>query len=293
MSKTLALLLSLPLLGCVVGDGTQAGGGDDGTGTGSGSGSGSGSGTGPTGGISGHITQNTDWTGSVLISGITTIDSGVTVTVAAGTTITFKGQAALQIAGTLDAQGTSAGKITMKPEGMGWGGVAVQTSGQLSYKFVDQTGGNITTTGSAKVTIVDSHLSHAAGDFLIMGGGTLDMSYSTIGMDAGQTDTTHCNFHFNPGGNVIKVTHSNVASVAYGLMFYGGMAADFTYDNWYGNTTDVDVQQGSPVSGNFNNGYFEKGAPTGSGITATSLSTTGKLATCTGANDATCAGPRP
>jgi hypothetical protein len=97
--------------------------------------------------------------------------------------------------------------------------------------------------------------------------------------------------HFNPGGNVIKVTHSNISTSSYGLMFYGGMNADFTYNNWFENTTDVDVQAGSPVSGNFSNGWFQKGAPTGQGITANNLSTA-RLATCTGANDAACAGSR-
>jgi hypothetical protein len=293
MRKTLALLLSLPLVGCVVGDGGTNGTGDDGTGDdGTGSGSGSGSGSGPTGGISGHITSNTDWTGTVLISGVTTIDPGVTVTIAAGATVTLKGQASLQIQGILDAQGTSAAKVTLKPEGMGWPGITVAAGGELKFKFVDQAGGSITTSGTGKATIVDSHLHHAAGDFLMMNGGTMDVSYSTVGMEPGQTDTTHCQMHFNPGGNVIKVTHSNISTSSYGLMFYGGMNADFQYNNWFSNTTDVDTQAGSPVSGNFSNGWFEKGGPTGTGITATNLAAA-RLAACTGANDAMCAGARP
>lgn len=292
MRKTLALLLSLPLVGCVVGDG-GSGTADDGTGDdGTGSGSGSGSGTGPTGGISGHITASTDWTGDVLISGITTIDPGVTVTVAAGTNISLKGQASLVIAGILDAQGTAASKVMLKPEGMGWNGISVSAGGELKYKFVDQQGGNITTNGTAKATIVDSHLHHAAGDFLMMNGGTMDVSYSSVGMEPGMTDTTHCQMHFNPGGNVIKVTHSNISTSSYGLMFYGGMNADFQYNNWFSNTTDVDVQQGSPVSGNFSNGWFEKGNPTGAGITANTMANA-RLAGCNGGNDALCAGSRP
>ena len=292
MRKALALLVCLPLVGCVVGDGTDTGGDGDGDGSGDGSGSGSGDGTGPTGGISGRISQNTDWNGNVLISGITTIDPGVTVTVAAGTTLSFKGQASLKVEGILDAQGTSAGKITLKPDGMGWPGITVSTGGELKFKYVVQTGGSVTTNGSGKATIVDSHLSHAAGDMIIMNGGTLDVSYSAIGMEPGQTDTTHCNLHFNPGGNVIKYTHSNISTTSYGVMFYGGMNADFTYTNWFSNTTDVDIQAGTPVSGNFSNSWFEKGTPTGTGVTANNMANA-RLAACNGTNDATCAGPRP
>ena len=47
----------------------------------------------------------------------------------------------------------------------------------------------------------------------------------------------------------------------------------------------------STVSGTFSNGWFEKTAPTGAGITAANLSAT-RLAACNGTNDATCAGPR-
>jgi hypothetical protein len=117
------------------------------------------------------------------------------------------------------------------------------------------------------------------------------MSYSRIGVEAGETDTTHCDMHFGGGGNTIKVTHSNISSSDYGLMFYGGMAADFTYNNWFTNGTHVDTQAASPVSGNFSNGWFDQNAPTGAGITATNLAGT-RLAACDGTNDATCAGPR-
>lgn len=295
MRKVLALLLSLPLTACVVGDGSDAGdmtggGGGDGTGGGGGDGTGGGGGMGGTG-ISGNITQSTDWSGSVVISGVTTINAGVTVTVAAGTTITVKGVGSLQIAGILDVQGTSAARVIIKPETQGWGGISVNAGGELKYSFVDQTGAGITTNGTGKTTIRDTRLSKAAGDFLIVNGGTLDIAYSSIGLDPGQQDTTHCQMHLNQGGNVIKVTHSNIGTASYGLMFYGGMNADFTYNNWFDNTTDVDIQQGSPVSGNFSNGWFQKTAPTGSGITANNLSAT-RLAACTGANDAACAGSR-
>jgi hypothetical protein len=125
----------------------------------------------------------------------------------------------------------------------------------------------------------------------MMSGGTVDMSYSWIGVDTGETDTTHCDMHFGGSGNVITVTHTNVSSSSYGIMFYGGMNADFKYDNWFTNTTDVDTTTSSPVTGDFSSGWFEKGAPSGTGITA-STPAGARLPACTGTNNDTCAGPR-
>src|SRR5437660_325897 len=60
-------------------------------GGGSGSNPGSGSGSDPQSGqISGNITSDQTWSGNVTIAGNTVIDAGVTVTVAAGTTIEGK-----------------------------------------------------------------------------------------------------------------------------------------------------------------------------------------------------------
>lgn len=293
MRKLLAIALSLPLVACVVGDGSDGGG--DGTGGGNGDGTGDGSGDGTGGGdgsgISGKISADTTWTGEVKISGNVMIDPGVTVTIDAGSIVSIKAGALITVNGILDAQGTSAGKITIGGEaGGGFGGISV--NGELTYSYVTQTGGGITTFTGGKATIVDSHFSRTSGDFVMMNGGTLDMQYSMVGREPGEADTTHCDLHFGGNGNVIKVTHSNISTSSYGLMFYGGMAADFTYNNWFGNTTDVDILAATPVSGDFSNGWFEKGAPTGNGITAGNLAGA-RLAACDGTNDATCAGPRP
>lgn len=293
MAKTLAVVVSLLLAACMVGsedDASTGGAGTDGGGgTGGGGGGGGGGGS---SGITGNITQDTTWQGSVLIGGITTIQTGVTVTVAAGTTITVKSVGQLVVQGVLDVQGTGAAKVTIRPEMAAFQGVTVSPGGQLTYAHVEQTGGGIFTLGTGKATIVDSRMSHASGDYLMMNGGTLDVQYSWIGVEAGQTDTTHCNMHFGGSGNVIKVTHSNVSTSSYGLMFYGGTGADFTHDNWFANSVDVDVMASSPVTGTFSSGWFEKGAPTGSGITAANLAGA-RLPACDGTNDATCAGPRP
>jgi hypothetical protein len=74
-------------------------------------------------------------------------------------------------------------------------------------------------------------------------------------------------------------------------MFYGGMNADFKLNNWFANTVDVDITETSPVTGDFSNGWFDKGVPSGAGITVNEPAAA-RLPACDGTNDATCAGPR-
>lgn len=288
MRKAFALFLALPLTACVVGP--EGGGGGGGSGGGSGGGGG---GDGGGGGMAGRITTNTMWSGAVLVEGMTTIDPGVTLTVAAGTTVTFKDVGALVVEGTLDIQGTSAGVVTIKPEATRFGGITINGPGKATLKFVEATGGSILINGSALLTIVDSRMSKAPNaDFILMNGGTLDMTYSHVGLEPGETDTTHCSLHFGGAGNVIKVNNSNISTSSYGLMFYGGTNADFKLNNWFSNTVDVDVSATSAVTGDFSRGWFEKGQPSGAGVTAMNLAPA-RLVDCDGTNDAMCAGPRP
>jgi hypothetical protein len=114
--------------------------------------------------------------------------------------------------------------------------------------------------------------------------------YSAIGLEPGAgPDTTHCDTHFN--GGTLTMVHSNLSTSSYGTMFYGGVGAKFMYDNWFGNTTNVDIQAG--VNGDFSNGYFENTQPpSAAGIIAGTLSAT-RLLACDGTNNMSCAGPRP
>lgn len=279
---TSLLVLPLALSACVVGteedgtggtgDGTGGGGGGGGAGGGGGGGGGSGSGT----SISGSIASDTSWTGNVKITGATTIEAGVTVSVAAGTTIDVAPGAAVTILGILDAEGTKAAPVNIQPEGGTgtFGMFNIQSGGRLEYTYVNQFGGGILTSTGATAVIVDTYMSRVSGDFIVMNGGSIDVQWSQLGMEAGQTDTTHCNLHIN-GASTIKVTNSNISTTPYGLMFYGGTAADFTNNNWFGNTKDVDSQSG--VSGDFSGSWFEDGAPTpvgGATLTVNNLSAT-------------------
>ena len=296
MMKAFALVLTLPLVACVVGAGTTPAGGDDTTTGDDGSGTpGPGSGT----GISGHVTTDTTWTGMEMISGSVTIDPGVTVTAMGGTTISIDTSATLTISGTLNLQGATGNGITISPAGTAtaFGGIAIPMGGALTMSYTTVTGAEVTTSGTGVTMISDSHLSNSPGDLLIMNGGTVTMMYSQLGVEAPASDTTHCNMHFGgTTGNVIKVSHTNVVNTpatnpsapTYGVMFYNGQGADFTYDNWVSNSTNVDPTPG--VTGDFSYGFFTGTGPSGNGLTMTNLAPA-RLDTCNGTNDAMCAGP--
>ena len=271
MRKILAVAFAIPLFtACTVGDESNGDGDehpdpspspspDPGTGD----------------GVSGSIAANTSWSGTTRIKGATTIEPGVIVTVAAGTVLNFAQGAGITVNGTLKFEGTKAEKIMVQAEtgATSWGPFFV--SGTLDLNYADITGGAISTQSAAAVLkIVDSKMYKAGGDYIVMNGGSIDMSYSQVGAAAGQTDTTHCNFHIN-AASTIKVNNSNINGAPYGLMFYGGVNADFKMNNWYG-SPEFDVATQSGVSGDFSMGYFQKGAPTagpGATITATNLAT--------------------
>jgi hypothetical protein len=252
-------------------------GGGGGGGGGSG---GSGSGGGNTTNVSGTISSDQTWSGTVNVTGATTIASGATVTVDAGTLIEFQSAGAITVAGTLDVQGTAAAKVNLQGANSAahFNGIAIMPGGTYNLAFGVQYGGGIHLSGGA-TTITDSKMWNTFGDYLTSEGpGAIDVSYSQLGdlgpTDAGpSTDTTHCDMHFGTATSV-SVTHSNIATASYGLMLYTGtsITADLTNDNWYGNSFDIEPGAGN---GKVDGGYFKAGAPTGSpALSATGLSTT-------------------
>jgi len=256
MNKLLSLSLSLPLVACVVGADTP--GGTNGNGSGAGSGD----------SAAAHISTNTMWSGTMSVPGQLTIDKNVTLTIAAGTNVTFAPGASIVVNGTLDVQGKKGSVVNLSPATAGGhhNGLSIPDGGELKMTYGVQVGGGIDVNGG-KVTISDTLMSQSSGDFLVVGTGNVDVSYSAIGLEPGAgTDTTHCDMHFGAVGATIKVTHSNVSTSAYGIMLYGGTGVDLTYNNWFGNQIDVDTYPGA--GGDVSYGWFAKGAPVaGSGAT--------------------------
>ena len=299
MMKAFALLLSLPLVACTVGSGAMNPGGGGGT-MGDDDGSGSGNPM-PTSGISGHITANATWMGAEAITDAVTIDPGVTVTVMPGTSISVDTSATITISGTLDIEGTTGtgNGVTIAATGAAFfGGISIPAGGMLTMKYTTLTGAEVTTSGTGITTISDSHLSNSPGDLLIMNGGNVTVMYSQLGVEAPAIDSTHCNMHFAGAGNVIKVSHTSVTNTpatnpsapTYGIMFYSGQGADFTYDNWVSNSNNIEPDPG--VNGDFSFGYFTGTVASVTGLTMNSLAVA-RLAVCDGNNDAMCAGPHP
>lgn len=254
--------------GGMAGGGGTPGGGDPGTADDGDPGDG----TGPVTSVSGHITTDATWIDVIHVVGSVTIDAGVTLHVAAGTTVDLAAGAGITVLGTLDIQGVRASKVAFRwvTPGDNWSGIAVR-GGTMTARYLVQIGGGTSISDTGKVALVDTRMSHALGDFLVMSGGTLNMTYSSIGLEPGQRDSTHCDMHVD-GPVQITATHSNFSTSSYGIMFYGGSNADFRYTNWFGNAIDID-RGGAAVTGNFSNSYFASGAPSYVGFTMQDMAT--------------------
>jgi len=216
-------------------------------------------------------TSDTTWSGTVRVQASIKIPPGVTVTMAPGSTLQVASAAEIDVYGTLALAGVKGSTITV--EGLAsdaWRGMVVLSGGTVTMNYVELTGAIITVETGGAMTVRDSELSEAnGGDLLTSTGGNVDVQYSWLGRPAGQTDSTHCDLHFEGGGPTITVSHSNISTAVYGVMFYTGTGADFTNNNWFGNQIQVDLT--TAVTGDFSNGWFDKHPPSGSGITANNL----------------------
>lgn len=272
--KLACALIAISMVACGLDTAVPGtGGGDDDSGGGTGVPGDPGEGTGPVTTVSGRISANTTWMDTVHVTGDVTVDAGVTLTVKAGTTVDFSLGIGLGVSGVLELQGTRDSKVVFRSitPGEFWSEIGVQRGGVLSASYLVMTSGALGVASTAKVTLVDSQMSHAGGDLLVMSGGTLDMSYSAIGLEPGERDTTHCDMHVSGPVN-LKVTHSNLSTSSYGIMFYGGSNVIFTHNNWFANDVDIDTNPAYPVDGDFSDSYFANGAPENPGVNASNPS---------------------
>jgi len=85
------------------------------------------------GSVSGTISQNTTWAGNISVTGTTTLNSGYTLTILPGTTISFASGTSLQCNGQLIADGTSTERITFSSvsgtDPGSWGSITLSGSG--------------------------------------------------------------------------------------------------------------------------------------------------------------------
>lgn len=95
--------------------------------------------------ISGTISADQTWSGTVTLVGDTTIAAGATVTIAAGTHVEARQGVTLRVGGTLLADGTAAAPITLNPtaDATAWSGVVVDGGGAATLTYV--TGAHVAT----------------------------------------------------------------------------------------------------------------------------------------------------
>jgi hypothetical protein len=213
--------------------------------------------------VSTDVTADTTWTGLIKVHTAIKVATGVTLTVTAGSVIQLDAAAGITVNGNVTINGAKGNVVTIGPAtgNKYWRQWTVPGGGVLNMTYVEQTGGAFSISGTGKVMSRDSEFSNAgnAVDMFVASGGTLDMQYSWLGEPEGTTDTTHCNMHFEGSSfTILTISHSNVSTAAYGIMLYGGQV-DLTYDNWFGNSFDVDRQLTG--KGDLSNGYFKKGNP--------------------------------
>jgi hypothetical protein len=265
-----------------------------------------------TGQVSGAITSDTTWSGTIEIVGDVTVNSGATLTIEPGTMLTADDGRKLDVAGTLDAIGTDADHISILAAGTTWAGIVVESGGAAHVAYADgqdvatllychagatlcqlehvnftsmgqaivaegtasleashvgqMANGGVAVTGSGNLHVVDSTIIASSGDLVVGNGGTLLVEYSEIGDTQGAYD--HCDFHVGSASS-LTITHSNIINGVYGIMLGGTTGAQITYNNWMGNTTDLDPI-GSNATVNMQHNYWQNGTPTpGSGYDLT------------------------
>jgi tetratricopeptide (TPR) repeat protein len=89
--------------------------------------------------VSGTLTENEWWRGTVTITGNVTVPNNITLTIEAGAQIYFNQGASLIVNGTLNAVGNSTNKITFTRSGSSgtWGGIKFNSGSSGSVQYCD------------------------------------------------------------------------------------------------------------------------------------------------------------
>jgi len=178
-------------------------------------------------GRTGTIAQNTTWSDVISIIGSVTVNSGVTLTITAGTNVFFPNNASLVINGTLTAVGTSTNKITFTSlsgnSPNSWGTITLSGAGAsgstLKYANVKY-GTKVEAANTSNITIQYCNIDTTYDGiyFYNSSGSILNNTITTnsighgIRIEGGSTAT--CN------DNVITKTNANRNGV--GILFGGG-----------------------------------------------------------------------
>lgn len=135
--------------------------------------------------------------------------------------------------------------------------IVAEGTATLSASHVTDTQNGGVMVRGGNLTVTDSYIKTSSGDLVVANGGTLDVEYSEIGDTQGSYD--HCDTHIGSASS-LTITHSNLVDGVYGMMLGGTTGANLTYNNWMGNTTDLDPV-GTNSTVNLQHNYWANGAP--------------------------------
>ena len=214
--------------------------------------------------ISGPITTSRSLSDTVRLTGDADIASGVEITITAGTVFEGAEDAALSVHGILFVDGSDGDEVTMAPMtgANGWGGIAVESGGVAELNYVEMTTAGITVDATGDLTITDSVISGYTGDQIVMNGGELTVSYSTLGSSGipfPPSANEHGDLLINSSTGV-HITYTNIIGAVYGMMIGGTNGAEIQFNNFLDNDYDVSsLGNNTAVDMRFN--YWDSGAP--------------------------------
>jgi hypothetical protein len=179
--------------------------------------------------IAGAITQDVTWEGAVHLTAEATIEPGVTVTIAAGTSFKGAKDAILRVYGALHVAGTAAEPVTMLPLSGAptWGGITVESGGEahIAHAQGEQVASllfcrqgavfcglesvEFTRIGNAMITNAPSSIEKSTLIGLANGGITVGAGGDLTMVDSYVLTSTH-DLIVTTGGSRLTVDHSEI-----------------------------------------------------------------------------------
>jgi hypothetical protein len=206
--------------------------------------------------VSGSITQDTAWEGTINMVEETVIEAGVTVTVAPGTTFKGAQNAILRVYGTLNVNGTDTDPVAMDPltGAPSWGGITVESGGEAALAYA--TGENVASLLYCKQGAVFCALDSV--DFTSIGNAMITNAPARIDKST-LIDMANGAITVGAGGD-LTITDSYVLTSSHDLIVTSG-SARLTVDY-----TEIGGAQGSYEHCNFHIGGAEYLSITNSNI---------------------------
>ncbi|MEM9490374.1 MAG: hypothetical protein AAGC55_14605, partial [Myxococcota bacterium] len=170
--------------------------------------------------VSGDITENATWSGTVRLVGETVIPAGVAVNVEPGTAITADEAIFLRVAGTLTVNGTAENPVSiLSAEAAVWGGISVQEGGTATLNYV--TGQGVSVLMDCKTGALGCHMNSVEFSFSEASIAMRTAGPSTIDRSILE-DTGNGSITINPGADLAITDSRLFRSTADVVVMLGG-----------------------------------------------------------------------